>query len=60
MNIRRQYKAKAVVYSELFALCIHDFVVDVPQQVLTQKLLDTKGVFILDCYADVFIWSVLK
>lgn len=35
------------------------FVVDVPQHILTQKLLDTKGVYILDCFGDVFIWLAL-
>ena len=30
--------------------------VDVPQNEFTQSLLDTKGVFIFDCYTDVFIW----
>jgi len=30
--------------------------VDVPNQVLVNTLLETKGVYILDCYTDVFIW----
>jgi len=30
--------------------------VDVPQQVLVNTLLETKGVYILDCYTDVFVW----
>jgi len=30
--------------------------VDVPQNVLVNTLLETKGVYILDCYTDVFIW----
>jgi len=30
--------------------------VDVPQHVLVNTLLETKGVYILDCYTDVFIW----
>jgi len=30
--------------------------VDVPQHCLVNTLLETKGVYILDCYTDVFIW----
>lgn len=28
--------------------------------VLTRKLLDTRGVYILDCYTDIFVWIGLK
>jgi len=28
--------------------------------VLTRKLLDTKGVYILDCFTDIFVWIGLK
>ena len=30
--------------------------VDIPQGKLTQNLLLTRGVYILDCYSDVFVW----
>jgi len=30
--------------------------VEIPEKKLSQKLLDTKSVYILDCYSDVFIW----
>ncbi|ELU16604.1 hypothetical protein CAPTEDRAFT_151582 [Capitella teleta] len=30
--------------------------VEVPDNVLVKSLLDTKGVYILDCHADVFVW----
>uniref|UniRef100_A0A2R5LN85 Putative actin regulatory gelsolin/villin family n=1 Tax=Ornithodoros turicata TaxID=34597 RepID=A0A2R5LN85_9ACAR len=30
--------------------------VDVPQNKLVQKLLDSKNVYILDCSADIFVW----
>jgi len=29
--------------------------VEIPEKKLSQKLLDTKSVYILDCYSDVFI-----
>ena len=32
------------------------YTVEVPQGRLKQKLLDTKGVYLLDCHADVFVW----
>lgn len=28
--------------------------------ILTRKLLDTRGVYILDCYTDIFVWIGLK
>ncbi|ESN93094.1 hypothetical protein HELRODRAFT_96186 [Helobdella robusta] len=31
-------------------------VFELPHGILEQSVLDTKGVFILDCYTDVFIW----
>lgn len=30
--------------------------VEIPHNVLTQKLLDSKNVFILDCKSDLFVW----
>ena len=32
------------------------FLVDVPQGRLTQQLLETRAVYILDCFSDVFVW----
>jgi Gelsolin repeat len=50
----RRYFAIFQVEPYLFDLmCIS---VEVPKHELTQSLLDTKGVFILDCYSDVFVW----
>ena len=31
-------------------------VVELPQRKLYQKALETKGVYILDCFSDVFVW----
>ena len=36
------------------------FLVEIPDKKLNQKLLDTKCVYILDCWSDVFIWWVLS
>lgn len=36
----------------------HFSAVEVPDNILVQKLLDTKGVYILDCHTDVFVWYV--
>ena len=42
-----------LLYSRIIIFYI---AVEMPQNVLTQKLLETKGVYILDCYTDVFVW----
>ena len=40
----------------LYYLALLCCLVDVPQGKLKQKLLETRGVYLLDCHSDVFVW----
>lgn len=42
--------------SECEICFIFCFKVEIPQNVLKQKLLDSKNVYILDCKSDLFVW----